>query len=433
MSCSSSDDDDPAISSPDASSKEENSDDDDYNVFACKNRNKFQKSTVQRGQDEGFGVSPSSTSPSARRRRRQPHQRDAVEDRLSAMDRKKRFKKDKEDMKNSQKGKQSGIRLLELSDDESDNGIEILDVMQQTTSTSARAAAASMPPSSTKSTPPKHSASGISTEHTSGVATTSTRSLSMHSPPSLLSNFKKPTAAFPLRGSPRRKEQETTLATSAAYPKAYVELVLDESSDEENVKPKGVSLHALKHCGASKDVMDTLERSQQAASLLRCAQAYRAEDIEVEVIDDDIAVLPTVRPYSTSVGRYPAEAPKSRTTVAAKASASSSSLDQVKKSGAAIGKTLRLTCRTLIYKNDSLKPTSVDKVLTLGEQEPLQVLRDKCLETHALSPTSTTMILTFDGTTLSLTKTPMNCKFPAREAGAVNKNCFSVEVSVFPC
>jgi hypothetical protein len=84
--------------------------------------------------------------------------------------------------------------------------------------------------------------------------------------------------------------------------------------------------------------------------------------------------------------------------------------EKLKKPAANLGKTIRLTCRTLIYKKDGSRPTSTDKVLTMREHESLQVLRDKCLEANSLQATSTNVTLKFDGIALTLTKTPMSCK-----------------------
>ena len=159
--------------------------------------------------------------------------------------------------------------------------------------------------------------------------------------------------------TPQKQRDDTT---------ELVDLMEDYSSSDD-VSVRRLPLKALK--GVSKDTVYALQRSRLAASSLRQAQQYHAEDIQVDV--------PETPPPNLA-------SPK---------------LQQ------SLGQKLRLTCRVQLEVNGKRQPALSDKVLCIRQRQPLQSLLDSIRKTYESAfPKSARISMTFDGMALDLSKTP---------------------------
>lgn len=87
-------------------------------------------------------------------------------------------------------------------------------------------------------------------------------------------------AAASATGRPRRSRVSTNVYVASPLKPQVFEL-LDDSSDDEAPLPFNVLKSKFNAASCSKDALDVLERARQAASSLRNAQTYHAEDIYV--------------------------------------------------------------------------------------------------------------------------------------------------------
>jgi hypothetical protein len=216
-------------------------------------------------------------------------------------------------------------------------------------------------------------------------------------------------AATQTRRTTRTQATVTATLTLTVTPKE-VDLVelLDSSDDEQDYRPRGsqLPLGVLAIQGASKETMDLLQRSRMAQYRLQQAQCYHAEDVYVEVKSPPRPILAPASAVETT--------PKTKLPTRT----------------ANLGKNLRLKCRTQLERNGKKQPSPEDQqILTVREQEPLQVLLDKFLKAHSLLP-SARVVMTFDGIILTMTRTPASYEMETDDLIDVSAKSFSMPLQV---
>jgi hypothetical protein len=179
-------------------------------------------------------------------------------------------------------------------------------------------------------------------------------------------------------GTPPKNMNRKIATPILKKPRSILDL-LDDSSDEESHPRTGIPLSEMK--GASKEAMEALQRSRQATLGLKRAQDYKAEDIYVEIEENDTPLLTSRIKRSIS---QPQTLQKKRTIN--------------------LGKTFSFTFRVQLEINGK-KQSTPNRNFTLRENEHLSILLEKFLKAHSL-PNSTRVNMNFDGLTLDMAQTP---------------------------
>jgi hypothetical protein len=185
--------------------------------------------------------------------------------------------------------------------------------------------------------------------------------------------------------------------------RASMPIDLLDSSDDESPRARISQMPLSRLKGASKELMDVLQRSKQATLQLRRAQHYHAEDIQV-----DTRELETPSIVSKAQQRF------------APASNQRQPID--------FGSALRFTCRIQLEINGK-KKESTQKVYTLRENEQFQVLLAKFLKANAI-PTGARINMIFDGMALDMIRTPSSYEMVDEDLIDVNGKVNVIPTSI---
>lgn len=158
---------------------------------------------------------------------------------------------------------------------------------------------------------------------------------------------------------------------------------LDSDDSDEEVLPTGPMVLARLNGVISAEVMDTLRQSQMAASKLRAAQHYHAEDVHVE----DMPASPVKLPLQTVQARAPIARAQPEKPVK-------------------LGRVLRLQCRCQVKINNKVQSTQENTIST-HEHLPLSDLMDKVKKAFCLA-SDARITMSFDGESLDTKRTPIS-------------------------
>jgi len=181
---------------------------------------------------------------------------------------------------------------------------------------------------------------------------------------------------------------------------------LESSSDED--EDRRVSLTKLKTQGASNQQLDLLKRSRMATACLVQAQNYKAED-SIEILDSD---------DDDDDENDAGNANRGDLAMAHKELAAAAL-------GRDFGKTLRLTCRTMVEINGKKKMAEQRDQFKLKEREPFRHLQDQLLQKYDL-PASTRITLHFDGGILQPKQTPQQCEL--EDEDMLDVKCKAIQI-----
>jgi hypothetical protein len=202
---------------------------------------------------------------------------------------------------------------------------------------------------------------------------------------------------------------------SAPPPAPAINLLMDSSDEDESLvlPPSQTPVHSFERSGVSKATCDVLLKARTAKLELQKAQVYRAEDIYVPL---DVP-LQNGSLYSShyhqaeasrwSSGSFPSHLQQHGALGGNVQMPMLPSRPPAGSASANLGPSLKITLRSVTVSEGNTSSPSCDKqTITIRRNEQFEALLSRFLAAKKIDPSSTQVVMKFDGQTIAMSKTP---------------------------
>lgn len=196
----------------------------------------------------------------------------------------------------------------------------------------------------------------------------------------------------------RAQVAKESTAKDPPPPRAVTAITIDISDDsDDEVNASRLSWSALKQ--APREVLEVLQKSQQATNRLQRAQLYHAEDVEVQV-DSNVNVNSNTNSHGHSNANINLPRRHNCKQAEMHLRLGPSVTKPIKPP---LGKKIQLTCRCQLKLNGNNQPT-LEKNIAVHEHQDLSALMEKVFDAFSL-PSTARVALFFDGLLLDTKRT----------------------------